>query len=305
MPLINITPKFPKKVQFLLGFEFPLIDKLLPRKEFIGGRIGYSKQELFFWLLIKKSLGWDYRTIADMAGYSHSTLIRANDKFSRVGAYQKFLISLVKKAYRDGLIKGEKVAMDASFVPTYSGKEEGGSLGWNDYKDGYGFKLHALIDAESGCLIALIVKDGLTHESQIAIPLLKKARPWLKRCGYVLADKGYDDTDIIEYIAKSLKAKASIPIKETNQRTSKRRNQLSVENRIKGGYLNWKLKAKGRSLKKSIYNKRTEVERFFSTLKRAFHLGKEKTRGIIRFIENTYLSCICFMLRKLWIAGTG
>ena len=101
---------------------------------------------------------------------------------------------------------------------------------------------------------------------------MKRARPWLKKCGYVLADKGYDDTDIIEYIAKVLKAKASIPIKETNQRTSKRRNQLSVENRIKGGYLNWKFKAKGRSLKKSIYNKRTEVERFFSTLKRALKI---------------------------------
>ena len=43
--MINITPKFPKKIQFLLGFEFPLIDNLLPRKEFIGGRIGYPIEE--------------------------------------------------------------------------------------------------------------------------------------------------------------------------------------------------------------------------------------------------------------------
>lgn len=197
--MFNITPKFPSKVQFLLGLSFPLIDKLLPRKEFVGGRIGYSKQILFFWLLVKKSLGWDYRTISSMAGVAHSTLIRANDKFSKAKVYQKFLIYLVKQAYKEGLIKGKKVAMDASFVKTYSGKEEAGSLGWNDYKDGFGFKLHALIDAETGILIALIVKDGLTHESQVAIPLLKRARPWLKKVGYVLADKGYDDTDIIEY----------------------------------------------------------------------------------------------------------
>lgn len=249
-------------------------------------------------------MAFDYRTVADMAGVDHSTLVRANDKFSAVGAYQKFLIYLIKQAYKAGLIQGKKVAMDASFVKTYSGKEESGSLGWNGYKDGFGFKLHALIDAESGVLIALIIKDGLTHESQIAIPLLKKARPWLKRCGYVLADKGYDDTDIIEYIAKQLKAKAGIPIKETNQKKqNKNQLKLTPEQRIKGGYTNFKLKAKGRSLKKSIYNKRTEVERFFSTLKRVFHLGQEKTRGIKAFLENTYLSCICFMLRKLWIAG--
>jgi len=178
-----ITPKFPKKVQFLLDLDFPLIDQLLPRKEFVGGRIGYAKQEIFFWLLFKKSMGWDYRTVADMAGVSHSTLIRANSKFSRVGAYQQFLTHLVKLAYKAHLIKGEKVAMDASFVATYTKREEDGSLGWNDYKGGFGFKLHALIDAETGVLIALIVKDGLTHESQIAIPLLKKARPWLKKDG--------------------------------------------------------------------------------------------------------------------------
>lgn len=48
-------------------------------------------------------------------------------------------------------------------------------------------------------------------QTPVAIPLLKKARPWLKKVGYVLADKGYDDTDIVEYIAKNLKAKAGIP----------------------------------------------------------------------------------------------
>ena len=298
-----ITPKFPKKVQFLVDLEFPLIDTLVVRKPFIGGRIGYSKQELFFWLLVKKVMGFDYRLVADMAGVSHSTLVRANDKFSRLRVYQTFLIHLVKKAYKAGLIKGQKVAMDASFVKTYSGKKEEGSLGWNEYKGGFGFKLHALIDAETGVFIALIIKDGLTFENQVAIPLLKKARPWLKRCGFVLADKGYDDVEIIEYIAKSLKAKAAIPIKRTNQKGSKRRSQLTTEERMKGGYINWRLKAQGRCIKKSIYNKRTEVERFFSYLKRVCKLGKDATRGIKRFVDNTYLSCIFYMLNKLKIAG--
>lgn len=301
--MLNITPKFPKKVQFLLGLNFPLIDQLVPRKEFVGGRIGYSKQELFLWLLIKKTLGLDYRTVADMAGMAHTTLIRANDRFSKLKIYQKFLIYLIKIAYRKGLINGQKVAMDSSFVKTYSKKQELGSGGWNGHKEAFGFKLHALIDAQSGVLIALITGDGTTHDSKVAIPLLKRARPWLKKCGYVLADKGYDSMDIVEYIAKALKAKASIPIKDTNQKGSKNQKKLSPEERIKGGYQNFKLKAQGRSLKKSIYNQRTEVERFFSTLKRAFKLGKEKTRGITSFIENTYLSCICFMLRRLWIAG--
>lgn len=292
--MLNITPKFPKKVLFLLGFDFPLIDIFLPRKPFVGGRIGYCRQELFFWLLIKKTLGLDYRSVGEMAGVAHTTLIRANDKFSQAKLYQKFLVHLVKLAYKQGLISGQKVALDSSFVKTYSRKQELGSGGWNGHKESYGFKLHALIDANTGVLIALIIGNGLTHDSQVAIPLLKRARPWLKKCGYVLADKGYDDTKIVEYIAKSLHAKAAIPIKKIY----KGKNYS-----IKGAFQNWQEKAKGRCIKRSIYNKRSEVERFFSTLKRAFHLGKEKTRGIKAFLENTYLACICFMLRRLWIAG--
>lgn len=289
-----LIPKFPKKVQFLVGLSFPLIDKLLPRKPFVGGRIGYDKQILFIWLLIKKVMGWDYRTVSDMAGVAHTTLIRANGKFSKAEVYQKFLIHLVKEAYRSGLIRGSKVALDSSFVKTYSGKEEEGSGGWNGHKEAIGFKLHALIDANTGCLIALIIGDGLTHDSQVAIPLLKKARPWLRKAGYVLADKGYDDSDIVEYIAKSLHAKAGIPIREMPK---------DQKGKKKGNYLNWKLKAKGRTVKKSILNLRTEAERFFSYLKRVLKLGKDATRGIKRFVDNTYLACIFYMLQRVCAVG--
>ena len=274
--------------------NFSFIDELIVRKPFIGGRIGYDRKILFVWLLIKKVMGWDYRTVSDMAGLSHTTLVRANDKFSKVGVYQKFLISLVKLAYKNGLIKGKKVAMDSSFVRTYSGKEEDGSGGWNGYKEAIGFKLHALIDAQTGSLIALIISNGVDSDFTYAIPLLKRARPWLKKCGYVLADKGYDSDEIVKFIARSLEAKAAIPIRKIN----KGKNFST-----KGAYQNWKLKAKGRCIKKSILNARTEVERFFSYLKRVCRLGKDATRGIKRFVDNTYLACIFYMLKRVWIVG--
>lgn len=91
------VPKKPKKVQYLLDFSYPQIELLCPRKPFIGGRIGYDKQLLFMLLLIKKVTNWSYRTLAEMGGISHSTLVRANEKF---------FIHLVKTAYRKGLIKG-------------------------------------------------------------------------------------------------------------------------------------------------------------------------------------------------------
>lgn len=291
-----LVPKLPQKVQFVLQFSFPQVKKLTQKtsvEQFVGGRPGYDREKLFGWLLVKKVTNWDYRTIASMANVSHPTLIRANDLFLKKGIYDKVFLCLVKKAYKKGLIKGKFVSMDSSFVKTFSKKEEFGSEGWNDFKKGYGFKLHLLIDCETKFPIALIVTNGLANDMTLAIPLLKKAKKWLKQCGYVLADKGYDWGDIVNWVVHKLHAKAGIPIKKT----------YKGKDGTKGGnFLNFFLKAKGRSLKKSIYNRRTEVERVFSRLKRTFHLGKEETRGLTNFFKHVYLALICYMLKLFNIA---
>lgn len=292
-----ITPKLPEKVQFVANFSFPLVNKLCQKssvEKFLGGRPGFDKELLFVWLLIKKITNWDYRTIASMAGVSHPTLIRANNLFIQKGVYQKVFVSLVKLAWREGLIRGKCVAMDSSFVKTFSKHEESGSEGYNGHKKAYGFKLHLLVDAQTQIPIALIVGNGLAHDSTLAVPLLKRAKPYLKRVGYVLADKGYDDGDLVNWIVKELEAKASIPIREMPK---------DRQGKKTGNYQNFKLKAKGRSLSKSIYNKRSSIERIFSQLKRTYHLGKEETRGILNFAKNVYLALISYMLKKLLRTG--
>ena len=110
----------------------------------------------------------------------------------------------------------------------------------------------------------------------------------------MLADKGYDWGDLVNWIVKELHAKAGIPIKK-----HKRGKNYSWEAATR----NFQLKAKGRTLKKSIYNKRTAVERVFSVLKRTYHLGHEETRGLLNFAKNTYLTLICYMLKLFYIAG--
>lgn len=288
---MTIEPKMPEKVQFLLKFSFPLVGTLCEkteREKFVGGRPGYDREVLFVWLLIKKVTNWDYRTIASMAGVSHPTLIRANDLFLKKHVYEKVIISLVKSAYRNGLIQGKYVALDSSFVHTFSKHGELGSEGWNEFKQGYGFKLHLLVDCKTQFPMAVCVTDGLAADCTLAIPLLKKARFWLKKTDYVLADKGYDWGDLVNWIGKVLNAKAAIPIKK-----QKRGKNYSWE----AAYRNFELKAKGRTLKKSIYNKRTSVERVFSSLKRTYHLGKEETRGRLNFTKNVYLSLIAYCLK--------
>ena len=140
------------------------------------------------------------------------------------------------------------------------------------------------------------VTNGLASDNTLAIPLLKKAKPFLKQIQYVLADKGYDDEDIVNWVSKVLTAKAGIPIKKIGRR--------GKNYTWEGAWRNFQYKAKGRTLKKSIYRRRTAIERAFSVLKRTYHLGKEETRGILNFAKNVYLALICYMLKLFDISNS-
>ena len=286
----------PKKVKFIMELQFPIINKIYPRDVFSGGRIGYPKEDIFKWLLVKKVTNWDYRSLSEISGISYQTLNRRNRQFQQRNIYRKFFQYLVNQAVRKGLIDGEKTAIDSSFVKTYSNKEESGNLGYNGYKKSYGFKLHALIDVKTKFPIALVVTDGLMHDSKLAIPLMKRGGHYLKKNGYILADKAYDDTDIIAWIIKRFNSKAGIPMKKKSRLAKGKKSRY-------GNLLNWRLKAVGRTFKKSIYKLRTEIERFFSSIKRRFHLGQELTRGIEAFTRNSYLSLISYCLNKLYLVG--
>lgn len=286
----------PKKVKLFMQIDLPVIDKLYPREKFIGGRIGYPASFVFKWLIVKKITNWDFRTVGEASRLSHSTLVRWNQRFERKDVYQKFFAHLIKCALKKGLITGEKVAMDSSFVPTFSRHEEFGSGGWNGHKEKFGFKLHCLLDAKTKFPIALLVTNGVVNDNPVAIPLLRKARPYLKRCGYVLADKGYDDSDIVNFIVKSFNAKAGIPIRKKSRLAKGKLNRY-------GNLFNWRFFAKGRTFKKSILNQRTEIERFFSKIKRKFYLGKELTRGIEAFTRNCYLALISYQLERFQLVG--
>lgn len=294
-----VVSQLPQKAQYLLQSRFPLVNELCERsvcERFVGGANGYDKETLFRWLLVKKVLNWDYRTIASMAGVSHPTLIRANELFLKKHVYEKVFTDLVKQGYKKNFIHGKFVAMDSSFIHTFSKRGEEGSEGWNEFKEGYGFKLHLLIDSETKFPISIKITNGLAADCTLAIPLLKQARYWLQKTKYVLADKGYDWGDLVNWIVKKLKAKSSIPIKK---------KRLGKNYRWEASTRYYQLKARGRTLKKSIYNRRSSIERVFSVLKRTYHLGHEETRGILNFAKNCYLTLICYMLKLFYIAKIG
>jgi hypothetical protein len=95
---------------------------------------------------------------------------------------------------------------------------------------------------------------------------------------------------------KRFMSKAGIPMRKKSCLARGKKNKY-------GNLLNWKMKTRGRTFKKSILHLRTEIERFFASIKRRFHLGKEQTRGIGAFTRNAYLSLISYCLDKFYLAG--
>lgn len=276
---MRILTHCPERVKYLIHFSSPFLQRLVRKKKF--GRHGHDWQKIFQYLLVKQACNLTYRDLQASTGIHYSTFVKARKEFAKREVFLKFFRHLVKQLILRKQITCEYVAIDGSFVQTYSKKKEAGSAYWGK-TEAHGFKLHALIDAQTEIPVAIVVTDGKRHDSQLLIPLCKKLTGYHLKPSYVIADKGYDSDDLIFFIAKKLGALASIPIRARQKQ--------------KG--LNLTTKEQGRTSDKAVYRKRTSVERVFSYLKGSYHLGKEKMRGITNFLINVFLSVICLVMEK-------
>ncbi len=276
---MRILTRCPKRVKYLLRFSSPFLTRLVAKKKF--GRHGYDYTLIFKYLLVKQACSLTYRDLEEATGIHNSTLVKARAVFAQKQVFLKFFRHLVKTLVERGLLTAEYVAVDGSFVETYSRRKEVGSAYWGK-TCAHGFKLHALVDAQSEIPIAIVITNGKVHDSQLLIPLCKKLTSYKLKPSYVIADKAYDSDDLVAYIIQKLSACASIPVRA----------------KAKQSAVNLAAKQVGRTDDRTVYRKRTSVERVFSYLKGKYHLGQEKTRGIANFLINVFLSAICLILEK-------
>lgn len=275
-------PLVPKRAQYLTNFTSPFLEKAFQKAG--KGRKGYGAM-LFHCLLVKQRLGWSYMELEEWSGIDETTFIKAEQRFAKRGLFTRFFQYLVRYLLKQKLVNPTYIAADASFVETYSGKTEPGS-GYSGYHEGNGFKVHVLVDTNTELPLALVFSSGNRHDSQLLLPLVAKAKKLKVHPDYVIADKGYDDETLVWAIVQTLQATACIP-------TRKRTNKGSLSEEAK------KIMATGRTQDKSVYTKRTAVERCFSYFKGKFHLGQERTRGLKRFMTNALKAALCFLLEKL------
>jgi len=90
-------------------------------------------------------------------------------------------------------------------VKTYSGQWEDGST-WEKVATCFGFKIHLLVDAVYELPIAYKVTDAAASdisEGKDLLDELRENRPEVMRIArYLIGDKGYDDTELIETLKK-------------------------------------------------------------------------------------------------------
>ncbi len=91
--------------------------------------------------------------------------------------------------------------LDADFgAKTYRGTSEDGTA-WEKTKTWFGFKIHLLVDAKYELPVSYTITKASTHDAPEAHNLLDKASndqpEILRRCDYLMGDKGYDDTKLI------------------------------------------------------------------------------------------------------------
>lgn len=276
---MRILTRCPKRVKYLLKFSSPFLVRLVRKKKF--GRHGWDYTLVFKYLLIKQACNLTYRDLEEATGIHNSTFVRARRNFAQKHVFLKFFRHLVKILIARGLLTAEYVAVDGSFVETYSRRKEEGSAYWGK-TEAHGFKLHALVDAKSEIPIAIVITDGKVHDSQLLVPLCKKLESYRLKPSYVIADKAYDSDDLVAFIIQKLGAMASIPVRA----------------KAKQSAVNLAAKQVGRTDDRGVYRRRTSVERVFSYLKGKYHLGQEKTRGLANFLINVFLSAICLILEK-------
>src|SRR4030042_2370809 len=211
---MRILTHCPDRVKYILAFSSPALRRLFRKKKF--GRHGHDYTKIFKYLLIKQACSLTYRDLEVATGVDYSTLAKVRSTFTQRGVYPKFFRHLIRELVARGALTCEYVAIDGSFVETYSGKPEDGSAYWGK-EEAYGFKLHALVDAQTELPIALVITDGKAHESKLLIPLCQKLASYHLNPSYVIADKAYDSDDLVAFIVKKLGALASIPVRASHK----------------------------------------------------------------------------------------
>ena len=218
----------------------------------------------------------------------------------RVGArrLQRIMNKLLKELLKRGVINGETVVLDATFVKAYSrrdphensrGKSDPEArVGRNGKTFELGYKLHVAVDAKSELPIAIIVASANDNEKKHAPALLEKALKATEgRVKLFVADSQYSSRNLRDQ-ASSQGVRAVIPFPTNQQRGQK--GLLRVDKYFR---------THGPIYEKRVYRLRSSIERVNSRLKDQLSLERHRVRGLGRITVHALLCMIAMLLNAL------
>ena len=191
---------------------------------------------------------------------------------------QQIIDHILKGLKKVGLVEGENVAMDASFIKAYSRIDMRTRLGcsdpdarigrsWRGY--GLGYNLHLSVDADAELPVAFTTTPANIRDIHEAPNLLKATRRKLPRgVKHLTADRGYS-SDPFRAEVRRRGIEPIIPYRINQHKGEK--GLLRIDRRFK---------PHGPTRLKRLYRKRSAIERVFSRLKEQLGLTNHKTRGI-------------------------
>jgi len=211
---------------------------------------------------------------------------------------ERVMNSILSKLVDAGVVKGEIIACDATFIKAYSKRDpKDDSRGYSDpearvgragktYELGY--KLHLAVDSASELPIAYAVAPANENEKKHASRLLEKAVKAVKgNVKAFVADSQYSSQRLRRKISSS-GVQPVIPY-PANQRP-KEAEFLRVDKHFR---------THGPERLKNLYRHRASVERTISRLKQHLNLESHKARGLRNIAIHVLLCLIAMLLTAL------
>jgi transposase len=211
---------------------------------------------------------------------------------------QRIMNKLVKELLKGGLIGGETVVLDATFVKAYSkrdphdnsrGKSDPEArVGRNGKTYELGYKLHVATDAKSELPIAVIAASANENEKKHAPRLFRRAwKATEHRMKTLVADSQYSSRKLREQLS-AYGVKAVIPYPANQTRNDP--DALRVDRHFS---------THGPIVEKQIYKQRSATERVNSRQKEHLCLERHRARGLERVTTHGLLCMIAMLLNAL------
>jgi transposase len=214
------------------------------------------------------------------------------------GRLQRIMSKLLKELLKAGLINGETVVLDATFVKAYSrrdphensrGKSDPeAKVGRNGKTFDLGYKLHVAADVKSELPLAVIVASANDNEKKHASALFRKAMKTTKQCTKTLvADSQFSSRKRREQLSvQGVKAVIPYPANQGREQMM----LLRVDKYFR---------THGPLGERQTYTQRSVIERVNSRLKEQLCLERHRARGLERVTIHALLCIIAMLLNAL------